>query len=107
MILPARPNETKLKTVFDLVAALLGKDAVRLKPKSCVFEEDLEKGTSAVKCVFRHGRRKKELEATGSGPIDALYCGLVELYREEYSSLESVEFRGFAVEADFGNARGS
>ena len=104
MVLRGRPSETKLKAIFGLIAEILGDDTVRLTPHSCAFQEDFTTGESIARCQFTESEVDRCVEGSGLGPADALYKSLVSLYREDYRSLDSVQFNGFAVEADFSHS---
>jgi predicted transcriptional regulator len=69
--------------------------------------EDVVSGMTDVRCEVREcaGATPIVIEASGVGPIDALFKGLRAHYAREFQSLNSIAFSSFAVTARLDTGR--
>lgn len=88
---------------LDLIKKVLGADYIEHKIVGLVLEEDYEQEKSKVRLEVADsdGEHRYAMEGEGVGLVDALTHALTARFAPEYQSLESIEFTGFSVAAQF------
>lgn len=88
---------------LDLIKKVLGADYVEHQIVGLVLEEDFEgkKSKVRVEVADSDGNNRYAMEGEGVGMIDALTHALTSRFAPEYQSLESIQFTGFTVGAQF------
>lgn len=92
---------------LDLIKKVLGADYVEHKIVGLLLEEDYEQEKSKVRLEVAldspsgGGEKRYTMEGEGVGLVDALTNALTKRFAPEYQSLDSIEFTGFSVSAQF------
>jgi len=88
---------------LELIRKVLGADYVEHKIVGLVLEEDYvtEKSKAHLELTDANGENRYAIDGAGVGMVDALTDALITRFSPEYQSLNSIEFTGFSVGAQF------
>ena len=89
---------------LETIKRVLGTEYVEHHIVGLSLEEDFTAGRSKVRLELEEQNGnggKLTVDGEGVGLVDALTHGLVSRFSPEYGSLESIEFTGFTVSAEF------
>lgn len=98
------PEEEKQKEMMSIVRGVLAEDYWELSVDKLFIEEDLLERLTRVKCIVKLNEESLTIEEVGRGPIDALFNGLKDGFKESYLSLNGLAFYSFSIEGDVGDS---
>lgn len=82
---------------------ILRENYLELRVENQVLEEDIVAGSTKIRATVAPVQttavevKKRVVEGTGVGLVDAFYHGLIDQYSPEYPSLKSIRFVGFSL----------
>jgi len=92
------PDEMRQAEILRHVKDVLGDSYVHIEPAGVEIKEDLLKEETEVRCEAMIRGEIVQIEATGSGVIDALFQGIRTVLAQEYCSLEEISFEDFIID---------
>tara|TARA_R110000824_G_scaffold8737_5_gene39716 strand:- start:20049 stop:20657 length:609 start_codon:yes stop_codon:yes gene_type:complete len=95
------PEEPYQKKTILLYTEILGKEKISVKIKNFILKENTEENNSNVSGELYVGLEKIKFDATGRGPVDALYGVLVQNLGDIYLCFKDVRFEDFSMKVHF------
>ena len=94
------PQEQRHVEMAAIVKDVLEDDYWKITIDSLSIQEDLRDKTTKVSCIVNLNQETFTIEETGHGPIDALFNGLKNSFKNLYLSFRGLNICGFAIEGD-------
>ena len=93
------PSQNEQAKINKIVRDVLNELYAPLQIKNFVLKEDLENDKSLVTCQLVLGEKKRSIEGSGDGVVDALFCTIADELSPEYSSLNNIKLVDFVLKA--------
>ena len=95
----------KKSLIADLIKQVLDGTDIDMGLDTYTLQETLEIGRLNIKCEVHHQKtgQKRTIVGEGVGIIDAFFRGFVEIYSQEFPSLNTIRFTEFTVNASIDN----
>ena len=93
----------------ELVREVLGDRYLDLSVQRYACEEDIHSHRCSVRCLVRgqgpDGPMELEVAGTGVGFVDAAFHAFRDAFAQQYPSLQTIRFAGFAIEAEMATGK--
>ena len=98
---------SKKNTIETLVDEVLDGTNLDLRVDNFRLEENLETREVRINCNVHHNKtgEKVTIEGHGVGIVDAFFQGIIGMYSQEFSSLETIRFNDLEVKASIDKSR--
>ena len=101
------PQEERHKEMISIVRDVLGEDYWEIIIEKLTIQENLLERYTEVACLIYMNDKSFSIKETGRGPIDALFNGLKNNFKESYLSFNGLNFCEFSIDGDVGNSLNS